>query len=165
MTVPATFSDLEIEAYIAARDTVRHNEQEFAQIAATTANALSTLDVELAARAEKDARIERIASYIQTFLTWAKQNDWPQFSTEQIRVSTERKFRWKGLLGSRTVPSIEQRSVLRNGRIAVTSRGELVYRTFNHPYIIAIDDPSLDAVAFERMLLKLIEYYNIPIPS
>lgn len=165
MTVPATFGDFETEAYIAARDALRRSDQELAEIATATAVTLSTLDTELAMRAEKDARIERVTDYLQTFLAWVSHNDWPRFTTIEVTVGTKRELRWKGLLGYRTVPSYEQRSVFRQARRGITNRGEFVYRIFNHPYIIGINDPSFDAVGFEHMLMKLLEYYNITIPS
>ncbi len=165
MTVPATFGDFETEAYIAARDALRRSDQELAKITTATAAALSTLDTELAMQAEKDARIERVTNYLQAFLAWVSHNDWPGFTTMEVTVGTKREPRWKGIFGYRTVPSYEQRSVFRQARRGITNRGEFVYRTFNHPYIIDINDPSFDAVGFEYTLKELLEHYNIAIPS
>lgn len=165
MTVPATFSDLETEAYIAARDAFRRSQQELAQITTSAARTLSTLDTELASRAEKDARVERVTCYLRAFMAWAKQNDLPGFITKWVTTGTKREPRWKGLLGYRTVPNVEQRAVLTQGQRGITSRGEFIYRTLSRPYIISIDDSSFDVVGFEHTLLKLLEYYAIPIPS
>ena len=82
-----------------------------------------------------------------------------------MTTGTKREPRWKGLLGYRTVPNVEQRAVLTQGQRGITSRGEFIYRTLSRPYIISIDDSSFDVVGFEHTLLKLLEYYAIPIPS
>lgn len=168
MTVPATFSDLETEAYIAARDAFRRSQQELAQITTSAARTLSTLDTELASRAEKDARVERVTCYLQAFIAWAKQNDWLGFYTSQVVVGTRLEPIWRGLLGHRNVPDIQSRSIYTRMTIGFTNRGELVYdgrvRGLT-PRIIDTDHHLFSVIRYEATLLALLEHYNIPIPS
>ncbi|MGB4762759.1 MAG: hypothetical protein WBP12_05395 [Candidatus Saccharimonas sp.] len=170
MTIPATFNDLEVETYIAARDARQRSDQELAQIAIATAKSLSTLDIELAQQAERTARVERVTCYLQAFIAWAKQNDWPGFYTSQVVVGTrlETKPTWRGLLGHSSVPDTQRRSIYTLATLGVTNRGEFIYNGVARgltPRIIDTSHPQFHAVRFEEMLLELLEYYKIPIPS